>query len=100
MTGKTFHPIANGQNTGWMEEAGFVRVTSKDYKLPIGTWALDENLKEIGEINKAIFFTEMEGFALKLGKDDLGWSNKEMQVLFAQTRLALKETGCHAYYHW
>jgi hypothetical protein len=61
---------------------------------------LDGNLKEIGAINRAIFFTKMEGFSLKLGKDDLELSDEEMQVLFTQTRLALKETGCHAYYRW
>jgi SAM-dependent methyltransferase len=35
----------------WMEDAGFVNVVTKEYKIPLGPWPKDPHMKEIGRYN-------------------------------------------------
>jgi hypothetical protein len=37
----------------WMEEAGFVNVVEKKMRVPIGKWAKDKKMKELGVWNQA-----------------------------------------------
>lgn len=54
-----------------IEEAGFVDVVEKKYKLPVGGWPKDEKLKEIGRWN-LLFLTEgLEGMSLFILKNIL-----------------------------
>jgi hypothetical protein len=44
--------------------AGFVNVTEKRYKLPIGDWSSDPKMKSLGQRNLLYCIQGLEGFAL------------------------------------
>lgn len=49
-----------------MEAAGFVNVTYKKFKWPLGPWAKDRKLKEIGFYNRVNWEEGMEGWLMFL----------------------------------
>ncbi|KAJ5272492.1 hypothetical protein N7478_007617 [Penicillium angulare] len=71
-----------------MEEAGFVDVHVKNYKLPIGPWPKDKQLKEIGSINYYHWVDGMEGYCLwlltKFGVPE-PWSKEENEDMGEET---------------
>ena len=70
--GRTFK-IAQ-QAKGMIEKAGFVDVVEKKYKVPVGEWAKDAKLKEIGKWNLMYLSTGLEGMALYILEHVLGVS--------------------------
>jgi hypothetical protein len=63
-TGKTFR-IAE-RCKGFIENAGFINVVEKKYKVPVGPWSSDPLMKEIGRWNLMHCFTGAENWALHL----------------------------------
>lgn len=55
-----------------MEEAGFVNVTDRIVKVPLGTWPKNEKLKAWGEWFQFFALEGLEGFALRSFTDILG----------------------------
>jgi hypothetical protein len=49
-----------------MREAGFVDVTERRFRVPIGTWAKDPRLKELGRYNRLQWSEGIEGWAMML----------------------------------
>ncbi|KAK5656767.1 hypothetical protein OQA88_4315 [Cercophora sp. LCS_1] len=98
-TGNTFIVSHEGRNAGWMKEAGFTGpINIKEFKMPIGSWPADKVLKEVGIYNRMACEQGLEGFALFLGTQLLGYSNEELQVIFAKMRQSLRNPAIHAYY--
>lgn len=62
--GKTFTVAYHTKQ--WMEEAGFINVVEKRFKLPIGTWPANKRMKELGIWFRAYFEDGMEGYAMAL----------------------------------
>lgn len=62
--GKTFR-IADLAK-GYIEGAGFQNVVERRYKLPIGTWSKDKNLKRLGHWNQVHCLEGIEGWAMAL----------------------------------
>jgi hypothetical protein len=63
-TGKTFRIAERSRR--FMEDAGFINVVEKKYKMPVGPWSSDPRMKEIGRWNLMHCFTGAEGWALRL----------------------------------
>lgn len=57
-----------------IEEAGFVDVTERVIKVPLGTWPKDRKLKAWGEWYRFFALEGLEGFALRSLTDVLGVS--------------------------
>jgi len=68
-----------GKTKRWMEDAGFVNVTEKKYKVPIGGWSSDSKLKEVGRWNLLFYREDLEGFALYVLMERM----KVCRILFA-----------------
>lgn len=63
------------QSKKLIEEAGFVDVMEKKYKMPVGPWPKDKRWKEIGMWNLTYLTTGLEGMALYILKNVLGVSD-------------------------
>ncbi|CAI4213956.1 unnamed protein product [Parascedosporium putredinis] len=97
-TGKTFK-IAIGSRMGdLMHEAGFVDITERRFRLPIGAWSLDPKLKEVGHFVFAFVDGGIEGFGLYLLSQVMGWKYEECQLFIAQMRHAVKNKKHNLYY--
>lgn len=71
MFGKPAH-IAH-RTKAWMVEAGFEDVHEKVIKTPLGPWAKDPNIKEIGKYALLSALTGFEGFTMALFTRILGY---------------------------
>jgi len=87
-----------GKVGGWMEDAGFINVTQKEYKVPSGPWPRDPRMKDIGKYNLLNMLEAIEGFTIALFTRVLGWSLMETQVILAQVRTELSERRNHFYF--
>ncbi|KAK1750094.1 S-adenosyl-L-methionine-dependent methyltransferase [Echria macrotheca] len=72
-------------------DAGYTEVTAKTWKVPIGGWAADQKLKTVGMYTLYYLDQSLEGFALYMLKNIMGWEYEEIQVLVAKMRQGLKQ---------
>ncbi|KAL1876834.1 hypothetical protein VTK73DRAFT_9136 [Phialemonium thermophilum] len=79
-----------------VREAGFKNITHQKFRFPIGPWAKDPKLKEIGLYNLAQVTQGLEAFSLRLFCDALGWEKNEVLVLTSKVRKELKDPNLHA----
>lgn len=88
---------------GQMEKVGFVDAHEELYKIPLGPWAKDEQLKEAGQLQYAHWNTALEGWAMwlltKFGEPE-PWTKEEVQVYLARVRAELKDPHVHRYGYW
>jgi hypothetical protein len=68
--GKTFSIAEDSE--GLMKKAGFINVTNRTFKWPIGIWPKDPKLKQIGAYNRLGWEDGIEGWALFLFTNHLG----------------------------
>ncbi|KAL2207636.1 S-adenosyl-L-methionine-dependent methyltransferase [Sarocladium strictum] len=85
---------------GWMRDAGFTNIVAKTYKVPIGPWAKDKRLKDIGFCNLAQVLDGLEAFSLRLFCGVLKWKEEEVTVLLANVRKELKSGTVHAQFNY
>jgi len=98
--GMTFDITDDNKFVKWMEEAGFTDVQSSLIKIPLGNWPADPRLKEVGIFARMAIEQGLEGFALYICTNVLGWKYDEVQVLCAKVKAALRNRSYHAYYPW
>lgn len=77
--------------------AGFTEVVERRFKCPIGAWAKDPHLKEVGRVNRLHWEAGIEGWTMMLLTNFLGWSREEVEVYLAQMRKAIRNPEIHAY---
>merc|ERR1712098_644272 len=80
-----------------MESAGFVNVQRKTFKWPIGPWAANKKMKEIGAYNRLGWDEGINGWAMFLMTKYLGWRSEEVEILCAHIRRDLRNKNIHAY---
>lgn len=86
-----------------IESAGFTDIHVKEYKLPIGPWAKDKHLKEVGVVNYEYWRKGMEGFAMWLLTrfgDPSPWTMESVLVYVAHMRHDFANTSYHTYSRW
>ncbi|KAM0193046.1 hypothetical protein ACHAPA_004009 [Fusarium lateritium] len=95
---RTFEIIDKDLQKKGMEEAGFVDVQVWDFKAPIGGWAKDPRLKQIGQFAQAALEQDYEGYVLYMANMVLGWSKEEVSLYCAQLRREIRSGKFHPYY--
>ena len=80
---------------GWVRDAGFKNIVARRFKLPVGPWAKDPVLKEVGIINLIQMLNGLEAFSFRLLCDVGGWSETEVHVMLAQVRKEMKDPAFH-----
>lgn len=80
----------------WVTDASFVNVREEVFRVPIGPWAKDPDMKQVGHINLVQILEGLEAFSLRLFCDVEGWSETEVTVLLANVRNELKSGAFHA----
>jgi hypothetical protein len=64
----------------WYEDAGFVDVQEKVYKIPIGPWPRDLHLKKLGTMWEDNCLAGLQGFSLAPFSRSLNWNKNEIEV--------------------
>ncbi|PSN66925.1 S-adenosyl-L-methionine-dependent methyltransferase [Corynespora cassiicola Philippines] len=94
--GKSFKAVYDLKQ--WYEQAGFVDVVERWYKVPVGGWSSDPHMKELGKWNLLHCLQGAEGWGLFLLTNVMQWTVEEAQVFIARFRQGLKEKRVHAYF--
>lgn len=82
----------------WYEEAGFVDVEERVFKVPVNPWPEDKRQKEIGRWSEANILDGIQGFSLAWFSRVLGWSKAEIEVFLVGVRRAVSQRDVHAYH--
>jgi SAM-dependent methyltransferase len=86
-----------GQMAKDMEAAGFVNVSVRAYKMPVGPWPKDQRLRQAGLLFLVGYLEGLSGLSLRCFTLGLGWSPEEMEVLLAKVRTEAKSKRLHCY---
>ncbi|KAH6999419.1 S-adenosyl-L-methionine-dependent methyltransferase [Ilyonectria destructans] len=96
--GRSFTIVEDGVQKKAMEEAGFVGIEERDFKVPIGAWPKDQKLKEIGKYAQATLEQDIEGYVLFMANTVEGWTKEEIEVYISLLRRELRAGKMHPYY--
>ncbi|WYZ40771.1 hypothetical protein EsH8_IV_001112 [Colletotrichum jinshuiense] len=80
-----------------LRNAGFVDIVEKSWPFPIGGWASDPKLKEVGAVNLEYCDQSLEGFGVFLLKQVMGWEDAEILVFLSEMRQALRDLKLQTY---
>ncbi len=94
MTGRCYPDVQVEQ----MRQAGFVDVKVIPFKMPIGPWPKDKQLREAGWFGLVGLMNGIDGLSLKVFTNCLGWSTLELEIFLAQARTELKSRSIHSYW--
>ncbi|KAK1751469.1 mRNA 3'-end-processing protein yth1 [Echria macrotheca] len=97
-TGASFTVVADDLQRRSLEEAGFVDVQVRTFKVPVGGWPLDPKLAEVGRLVHATLENDLEGYTLLLWHNVLNWPAEEYRPFLADLRKALRNRKYHGYY--
>ena len=76
-----------------MKDAGFINITVKEYKMPLGPWPKDMRLRESGQYNLVGISEGLTGLSIHVFTQILGWSVEKTEILLAgQGRV--EKTNC------
>jgi hypothetical protein len=88
--GKTFKIGMGTRMRDYLADAGFVNCVERRVRLPIGGWSSDPKLREVGELVYMFISQSVEGFALFLLTQVMGWKYEECQAMIAMMMRAIK----------
>lgn len=81
-----------------MRQVGFVDVTVKPFKVPIGTWPANPTLKEAGSVQLVAMLEGIEGLSLAVFTRCLDWTLEDTQKLIEKTKAEFcRKRAC---YYW
>ncbi|KAJ6437135.1 SAM dependent methyltransferase [Purpureocillium lavendulum] len=95
---RTLRIANNGTMRKLVLEAGFTGVVERTYQVPVGSWSSDPKMKEIGTYNLAFMDESLEGFALFILKEIMGWRYEEVQLFVMEMRKAIRNPRIRPYY--
>ncbi|KIW49607.1 hypothetical protein PV05_11274 [Exophiala xenobiotica] len=84
----------------WMIDAGFEGVTEMVRKIPIGSWAKDPKLKEIGKLMRVQMIQSIPSFMLAYYTRILGYSMERTEVTMALVKREFSDRSLHLYLRW
>ncbi|KAK5657225.1 hypothetical protein OQA88_3283 [Cercophora sp. LCS_1] len=80
---------------GWVRDGGFINMGHERFVIPVGPWAKDRRLKELGWLNLEQILNGLEGFSFKLLGHVLGWDHETIVETLAKVREELTSRKLH-----
>jgi len=96
--GKTLRIGMGSTMRNLIAAAGFIDVVEKKYQVPSGGWSSDPRMKMIGRYNLAFLEESLEGFALFLLREIMGWSYIQVQMFVMEMRSEIRNSKIRPYY--
>ncbi|KAF4829748.1 Secondary metabolism regulator LAE1 [Colletotrichum tropicale] len=83
-----------------LEAAGYVNQVNDTKKLPVGPWAREIDLKNIGRYSQAAVYDGLHANTIAPLTRGLGWSSTEVEIFLVQLRKDLMNPSIHSYAHY
>lgn len=81
----------------WMEDAGFVDVKEKVVKVPIGPWARDPKLKDLGRFERVHMNEAVEAHSMAFYTRGLNYSVDQARIAFELVKKEFNDKSLHMY---
>ncbi|RMJ27814.1 hypothetical protein PHISP_01308 [Aspergillus sp. HF37] len=78
-------------------KAGFVDVTEHSFKLPVGSWPKDRQLKALGRYQRLVWEESIEMWSMMLLTKVLRWSREKVDAYLMHVRKDLRNQDIHSY---
>lgn len=98
--GRSFAIACDHRMRDHMEAAGFVDIVERKIKAPCHGWPKDQRLRQAGLLIQAGLEESLDGFAIYLLTQVLGWSKEETFVLLAKMRAEVRRKANCAWCHF
>ncbi|GKT56593.1 mRNA 3'-end-processing protein yth1 [Colletotrichum tofieldiae] len=95
--GRPFDVLSRGLQRKGMEKAGFVDIVERDFKLPVGGWAADPKLADVGRYVQLTMENDIEGYTLLMWNNILQWPKDEYQIFLMSIRKELRSRKIHSH---
>lgn len=89
--------LAMRHNKKNVTDGGFVDVDEIPFKIPIGTWPKDINMKKCGLYNRSMIHDALYGVAVRPFTRGLGWTIEELELYLIDVRKELTDNSQHGY---
>ena len=80
------------------KKQGSTVIMHKSYKVPIGGWAKDRKLEQLGLLNWHYIDHSLDGFVVSPMGPDSGWCKEEHSELVSRMRRAIRDARSLSYY--
>jgi hypothetical protein len=80
-----------------LKDAGFESVQTKSFKQPVGAWAAERKLKEIGAFTQLLVDTGFEALGIALFTRELGMEVDAAEALIEGSKKEAKDRKIHSY---
>jgi hypothetical protein len=80
-----------------VSDAGFINVTERTLKLPIGPWPRHQLLRKVGSYYLAVILDGLQAIAMRPLTKGLGWSPEAVEIFLSRVRESLKDRTIHSY---
>ncbi|KAJ1322867.1 gliotoxin biosynthesis N-methyltransferase [Microdochium nivale] len=95
--GNSFTVIEQDLQRKGMEAAGFEELKEYNFKVPVGGWAKDPRLSEVGKFVLLTLLNDIEGYTMFIWKQIFGDDVEAYQLFLAQLRKEIKSPAIHSY---
>ncbi|KAI9814556.1 MAG: hypothetical protein M1827_003111 [Pycnora praestabilis] len=84
----------------YMDEAGFVEIVERRFKIPVSPWPKDRRMKLIGAFETQSLLEGASAFSLRVFAKAFGWNQAETEISLVQLRKDVKNLKHHTYYEF
>ncbi|KAI1275442.1 S-adenosyl-L-methionine-dependent methyltransferase [Xylaria sp. FL0933] len=96
--GRTMSMVDDGAIKESFKRAGFVEVVSRTFKLPATPWAKDQKMQQLGAFSRLAMDQDLDGYAMYLFTNALGWSEQQVTVYLARVRKEMRDMRIQPYF--
>ncbi|KAI0395604.1 S-adenosyl-L-methionine-dependent methyltransferase [Xylariaceae sp. FL0594] len=96
--GRTMSMVDDGKIVPSFEKAGFEEITSRLFKLPASPWPRDPRMRELGAFAKLAIAEDLDGYAMYLLTNALGWTREQVLAYLARVRTEFNDMSLHPYF--
>ncbi|KAF2452932.1 methyltransferase domain-containing protein [Lineolata rhizophorae] len=89
---------ATAKLPGKVKDAGFVNITDRVVKLPVGPWAKNKTLKKVGLYLYAGIMDGLQAIAMGPMTRGLGKTPVEVELFLKEVREGMKDSKVHSYF--
>ncbi|KAI1161684.1 S-adenosyl-L-methionine-dependent methyltransferase [Nemania serpens] len=96
--GRSMSMVDDGSTPVSFKKAGFVDVRSRTFKLPATAWPKDPRLQQLGAFSQLAMEQDLDGYAMYLFTNALGWSAQQVTVFLARVRKEMRDLRIQPYF--
>ncbi|KAI0399400.1 S-adenosyl-L-methionine-dependent methyltransferase [Xylaria palmicola] len=96
--GRGMSMVDDGTIMETMRKAGFVDLRSRTFKLPATPWPRDQKTQQLGAFCRLAMEQDLDGYAMYLFTNALGWSEQQVTVFLARVRKEIHNMRLQPYF--